>query len=206
LLLASAGHALSEGPAELEDVQRLAGDVSAGELGELLGARNGFFAYGRALHVFPAGASSGSTGVSGWNSRELWKACYGGLADGCLFFAQDALARQYCLRHREVLSFDPETGALESVAPSLREWAGLVVDDPDSFSARRLLSAWEAQHGPLTVHERLFPKYPFVLGGAFDLTNLRAMDAVAGLRFFGELAVQLHTLPEGTRVEFRIRE
>jgi len=45
-----------------------------------------------------------------------------------------------------------------------------------------------------------------VLGGEKSIDNLRAFGAVAGVRFLGEIATQLHNLPGGTRVNLEVIE
>jgi hypothetical protein len=63
---------------------------------------------------------------------------------------------------------------------------------------------WQAANGVLTVGERLVPKRPFTLGGEYNLANLVAMEAVKGMRFRGDLAVQIRDLPDGASITFKI--
>lgn len=67
-----------------------------------------------------------------------------------------------------------------------------------------LASEWQALHGPLPEGKRLLPKIPFVLGGAYDVDNLYAADALAGMKFRADIWKQLRDLPEGAKVELRI--
>jgi hypothetical protein len=50
------------------------------------------------------------------------------------------------------------------------------------------------------------PKVPFVLGGAFALDNLYAANTVESLRYRGDIAGQIRSLPDGTRIRLRILE
>ena len=44
------------------------------------------------------------------------------------------------------------------------------------------------------------PKVPFFLGGAYSMENLWAGDAVEGMRFKADLAMQTTNLPDGTQI------
>lgn len=59
-------------------------------------------------------------------------------------------------------------------------------------------------HGAIPVGQRLSPKVPFVLGGAFELGNLFAIDAVERMRCGAQLVRQLKGAPDGTRVKLVI--
>lgn len=52
--------------------------------------------------------------------------------------------------------------------------------------------------------ERLVPKIPFGLAGAFVSANLYVVDAVKVMRFYGDLASQLHDLPDRAQVELKV--
>lgn len=182
---------------------RLAGNMY-GQLLRAFEVKNGFNAFGGALCVLPAGVSRDAMSIDVWNSNGLWRTTYGDLASGCLFFAFDAFCGQYCLFENEVWRFDPESGGRTFFSHGLEEWACRILGDSDQETGEPLVKAWEAQFGPLKQGHRLFAKYPFVLGGAFEIENLRAVDAVAGMRHLGELATQLHDLPDGARVDLRI--
>ena len=49
------------------------------------------------------------------------------------------------------------------------------------------------------------PKRPFVLGGGFTVANLVALDGARILKNLGNLAHQIHTLPDGSPIQFEIR-
>lgn len=172
------------------------------ELQKLLSLRNGFYALGGALHVLPA-ASTGLT-LDFWNARETWRFAYEGLADGYFFFAQDVFGNPFALHETGVLLFDAETGATELVAPTVAEWAENVRND-DYWSGCSLAHAWQSQHGSLAQEHRLLPTQPFVLNGAFEVSNLKAVSALEGMRFRGHLATQLRDLPDGAAIQLSIR-
>lgn len=138
-----------------------------------------------------------------WNSRSLWRGLYGNLADGLVFFAEDAFGGQFALASDHVVVFDPETGATKRIASSLEEWADAILADVGLHRGSFLARQWQEQHRPLRSGERLLPKTPFVLGGAFAVENLYPADAVDGMRLRGELATQLRDFPEGDVGQFQ---
>ncbi|MFD1731304.1 hypothetical protein ACFSC4_09890 [Deinococcus malanensis] len=99
--------------------------------------------------------------------------------------------------------FDAETGALEIVAPTLPGWAEALLTE-NYWSGWSLGQAWQAQHGPLPLEKRLMPSRLFVLGGKYEVDNLRAVDTVESLRVRGDVARQLRDLPDGTEIELRV--
>jgi hypothetical protein len=48
------------------------------------------------------------------------------------------------------------------------------------------------------------PKSPFFLGGAYEIENLWAGDAVEGMRFKADVAMQTRNMPDGTQVHLVI--
>ncbi|BDP42706.1 hypothetical protein DAETH_26750 [Deinococcus aetherius] len=171
------------------------------ELQHLLALRNGFYALEGAVHLLPA-APSGLT-LSFWNASETWRFAYEELTDGYFFFAQDVFGNPFALHQTGVVLFDAETGATELVAPTVAGWAEAVISN-DYWSGWSLAQAWQSQYGSLLQDHRLVPTQPFVLGGAFDMGNLKAVPAVEGMRFRGHLATQLRDLPNGAKIQLTI--
>ncbi len=180
-LLAAAGPSLGGAPAD--DVMDLGGRYGP-SLYALLSQRNGFYAFEAALHVFPS-ATSERLSVEVWNDRDLWRCDYDGLADGPLFFAEDAFGGQFCLVEDGVATFDPETGQIEMLASNLGSWASHLLGNYQTVTGYPLAHQWQARHGALAEGKRLAPRVPFVLGGAFDIDNLYAAEAAAAMRARG---------------------
>jgi hypothetical protein len=175
------------------------------ELREVLVARDGFYAFESALHVRPATAGTlKEPSLSEWNAPSLWAASYASDSQECFFFAEDGLAGQICLWNGAVARLDPETGALEHIAPDLETWAGLILANPGPLTAFPLVHSWQAENGPLASGLRLFPRIPFVLGGKYELSNLRAFDTLAGIRFLASIARQVRDVPDGSPVEIKV--
>jgi len=191
------------GPAFIEG-QSARVAVEHPQLQSLLRRKNGFFAFEAALRVFPTEACGQSHSLSEWNSAGLWRSNYDELAAGLLFFAEDIFGTQFCLKGGSVYTFDPETADLELVGGDLEEWAEAIIADYDLLTGYSFAHEWQSQSGTLAYRDRLMPKLPFVCGGEFDLSNLVAMDAARSMRSRGNLAVQIHSLPDGAQVTFTI--
>jgi hypothetical protein len=182
-----------------------AGRVPAA-LGRLLAQRNGFYAFEGALHVFADREAPGELGLERWNAQDVWRDRYGGLADNHFFFAEDVFGGQFSISDGGIVTWDPETGQTEPLAGDVEGWAQALLDDFQVLTGQPVAHEWQAAHGPLSLGERLLPITPFVLGGDFSISNLRAVDAVAAMRYRGVLATQLHDLPEGTAVRLKYIE
>ncbi len=203
-LLLNASSSLSEGESEIQrQLLECAGTLAEQILG-MLRQRNGFYALESALHVFPARSGQYELGISDWNETALWRSRYDGLADGCLFFAEDVFGGQFCIKDSKVYTFDPELGYLEYLADDIEQWAQTLLRDYEVLTGYPLAHQWQKQNGQLPVGKRLVPKTPFVLGGEFTLDNLHLVDAVEGMRLRADLALQIKDLPDGAQVRFSV--
>ncbi len=169
----------------------------------LLEIKNGFYAFENALHVFPATPGPDECSIPEWNADSLWREDYRGMANGILFFAEDVFGVQFGIKDDAVCSFDPETGACESIASSVEGWASQVLEDHPVWTGQPLAHKWQGVHGPLAPGTRLLPKTPFVLGGEFSLGNCYALDAVKGMKYRASIAVQIRDVPDGAKVVLR---
>ena len=179
-----------------------AGDATR-ELTELLAARNGFYALGSSLHVFPSPPSRENHDIETWNAPDLWRDEYGDMADGHVFFGEDAFGNQFSLYDGRVVMFDAETARIEKLANDVPGWVERIVADHRVLTGWPVAIEWQERHGPLPPGKRLLPVKPFVLGGDYVVENLRAVDAVEGMRYRGYVAQRLRGVPDGTPVELR---
>jgi hypothetical protein len=205
-LLRIAGPALGEAPASFQPPVALG--ALGRELAVLLTARNGFYAFESSLIVRPSGKLSETSvlAVEDWNDPTLWSYAYDGMAQPGLFFAADVFGGQFSLTPKGVFSFDPETGDSELLAPTLDAWARELMDDYMVLTGCGLARAWQQQHGPIPRGSRLIPKIPFVLGGAFDVSNLYLCDSVKAMLARANIAVQIRDLPDGATVKLEVVE
>jgi hypothetical protein len=207
LKLASiAGDALRSQEPEPSCLGEAFGVVAGDNLGRLLRVKNGFYAFEGALHVFPDIGTPPERGLYQWNDFPLWRSDYEGMANGAVFFAEDAFGTQFCVRGGGISTFDPETGAFEPMAADVEEWAAKILGDYAFWSGHPVARTWQTQHGPLPIGSRLVPTTPFVLGGKFEASNMHAVDAVKGMQYRASIAVQIRDLPDGASITLKVIE
>lgn len=184
--------------------EQIPSPVLEGGLGQLLLQKNGFLAFESSLHIFPCGTGQTPMSLEAWNDPGLWRSAYPDLPQSLVFFAEDAFGSQFGIQGHCVVSFDPETGELASLAADLDDWAATVLKEYEVLTGYPLGHAWQEEHGALPEGQRLVPKVPFVLGGEFSVDNLHALDAVQGMKLRGSIASQIRDLPDGTEVVFSV--
>jgi hypothetical protein len=120
-------------------------------------------------------------------------------------FATDVFGNQFCFNNQGTVSFlNIETAEEELIANSFEEWIERILAETNYFSGESLLLQWEEVMGPLNFNERLVPKRPFIINGAYACENLRIDDWENCLRYNASIARQIHDLPDGTMIEFRV--
>lgn len=205
-LLSIAGEPLAL-PDTLDARSRGLAGTRADELESLLLRRNGFYAFESALHVFATGgtAPGSEPSLQQWNDPQLWRFEFHGLEEvPVLFFAEDVFGVQFCLRQGQVHTFEPETGEFGYLADDLEGWAAAILADYKFLTGWPLANAWQAQHGSLAQGQRLLPLTGFAFGGAFMLENLRAGDAIEGMRYRGQIARQMAGVADGSVVKLTV--
>jgi hypothetical protein len=200
-LAAIAAPPIRSSPPAREGMVHQFGDADGETLLSLLQLKNGFYAFEAALHVLSDKGASGDFGLFSWNSYDLWRREYQGMADPGLFFAEDVFGSQFCLREGRVFSFDPETGSFERIAESLEDWAGVILKDYELWTGYSLAHSWQTSQGTIPAGRRLVPMVPFVLGGQYEVSNLRATESLKGMRYRASIAVQIRNLPDGASVK-----
>lgn len=203
-LLEIAGARLNDSKPSLRAQFEEGAAALAAELLGLLYQKNGFYAFESALHVFPAKSTPTEMGLDDWNAPGCWRSAFDGMADGCLFFAEDAFGGQFAMKPGGIYQFDPETAAQELLASDLETWAEALLSGYEMLTGFPLAHEWQARHGPIPSGKRLVPKLPFVLGGEFSADNLYLLDAVKGMQLRGRIATQIPDLPDGGELKIDI--
>lgn len=171
------------------------------ELEAVLRARNGFFAFESALHVYPSDPMAVDD-IGKWNAREGWRDCYGGMADDAVFFAQDIFAEQFAITTSGIIRFKPETGECRHMAATLGEWAGIILRDYGEETGWPIAHEWQITNGVLYRGQRLAPRVPFVLGGEYELPNFTVVDGLQAMRHWGTFAQRLRDVPDGSSFSY----
>lgn len=203
-LTAIAGDELAPRPPSLTVPARYVDARLVREWRRLLEARNGFYCFESALHVFPSRSWKGNVGLDEWNSPNLWRGEYGGLEEEMFFIAEDIFGCQFGLSGELICTFDPETAETRHFCHSVSEWAERILGDFNTLTGYSLAHEWQLRFGPLPIGRRLVPKIPFVLGGEYSVENLYACSAVEGMKVRANLARQLVDVPEGGKIEYKV--
>ncbi len=205
-LLSISSNSISQSEVMLpQKILKLAGDLGD-ELLCILHARNGFFAFMSALHFFPSDTVKDSIGLVEWNESSLWKNRYPSSVADALFFAEDIFGGQFCVKDNVICYFDPETGDIDEMASNFDSWAKKILDDYGFWTGYSLAFEWQNTRGKLSQNMRLLPTIPFVLGGSFEVNNLKAVDSIEGMRFRASLACNLVNVSDNTRIELKVTE
>jgi hypothetical protein len=94
LLSISSGSICEEKPSFSQEINGLLGSLRQ-DLYKIITAKNGFYAFESALHVFPANFVCKEMDLGKWNSLELWRSNYESSMGGYLFFAEDIFGNQF---------------------------------------------------------------------------------------------------------------
>ena len=90
------------------------------------------------------------------------------------------------------------------MANDIEGWAEAIITDYKVLTGYPLAHQWQENHGQLPARKRLLPKIPFVAGGKFGLDNLYLHDAVEGMKFRANIAIQIKDLPDGAQIQFEV--
>jgi hypothetical protein len=171
------------------------------ELGRLITRMNGFFAFNAGIQVFRAGEEGLGPDLLSWNTGEMWKDTYGGLADDLFCFGQDIFGVQFAIVGQDqVVRFNPETTATTLIGSSLEDWAQWLLSDPDVNGANSFSYAFQKENGPLDPNERLVPLQFFALGGSYDFDNMAVHDASDAMQIRGPIAQKINATPDGATI------
>lgn len=173
---------------------------------DLLRAKNGFYAFKSALHVFPIGINEGVMDIDQWNAPGLWRDEYHGAADNLLFFAEDAFGYQFCIGESGIFLFDPEDASIERIADNMEEWALRILEDYNQLAGYPLAHEWQEEHGGLPENHRLMFITPLILGGEVTVENLGVVDSVELMRGRAHIYNQIKDLPDGSVIQLDVME
>jgi hypothetical protein len=129
-----------------------------------------------------------------------------GTAEGCRHPLEYARSRLPAIRRTFIQTEERSRVpcANNDIASSLEEWASKMLLDYNQMTGHPLAHEWQSLHGTLHPRHRLMAKRPFVLGGEYSIENLVSLDSVRVMKGLGNLAFQLHGLPDGAKVEFKM--
>lgn len=111
---------------------------------------------------------------------------------------------QFCLFRKQngALRFHAETGQTDFMADSLEQWAGVVLSNEERETGWPFVHEWQARNGSLPLGKRLMPRAPFFLEG--EIENLWTGNALEGIGFKADLAMQTRHLTDGAKAKLNI--
>lgn len=167
--------------------------------------RNGCIAYRGGFHV------RGACREPAWHSlREAWDGpmafheLYEEVLDSDVPFAEDALGDQFLLRGEEVWHLWAETGEIERKALTLEAFMGEVFADATEALALEPVLAFLDAGQDLKPGQLLMAYPPFCVSQSDDGVTLTAISTQERREFLATIARQIHDLPDGAEVQFRI--
>jgi len=165
--------------------------------------KNGGFYYGKSLHVYSYRAYNKLHDIDFINSLML--AAFGKYINNIVFFAQDIFGNQFGFSDDQIIFFNIETADIEVVSNNFIEWQKVITNDLEYYTGESLLLEWESKYGKLSVEDRLCPSKPFVTGGEFTIENLNSLNIQKNINYNGDIASQIHELPDGTPIKLRVQ-
>jgi len=100
----------------------------------------------------------------------------------------------------------PEELRCDIVAKDQDSWEILKRDHNfiQGWNMTRLVDIAVQEHGPLEHGYKFHLVYPAVLGGAYEIENIKPAPLLEIIRISGSIAQQIKDLPEGAKVELKI--
>jgi hypothetical protein len=191
------------GPA-MDDLDTLAKLPNA--LASLLQQSNGFVQFHGGLHV------RGACLAPAWHSlRDAWlgddafQRLYPDVSPNDIPFAEDCMGDQFLLREGMVWRLYGETGELEPLDVTVKEFLDNVQEDPGEHLGLHPLLQFQRDGGNLQPGQLLSAYPPFCSEQSEDGVSLRAIPNLERRRFLADLARQIRDMPDGTNVKFDIR-
>lgn len=129
------------------------------------------------------------------------------LARGLNCFAQDVFGNQFAFKDGGVVFFNIETGEQEPISKNFGSWVDTIFNDIDYYTGISLINLLEPNVKEDLSHGfRLCPKYPFVLGGEYQLDNLYLKYFDENIKYNSSIAKQIYNLKDGQSINLIILE
>ena len=172
-----------------------------------LEARNGCLAWRGGFHVRGACREPGWHALrAAWEGPAAFHVLYEEVLESDVPFAEDALGDQFFLRDDEVWHLWAETGEIERRAPTLDAFMAELFAEPTKALALEPVMAFLDAGQPLEPGQLLMAYPPFCVTQSDDGVTLTAIDTFERREFLATISRQMHELPDGAEVQFRIEE
>lgn len=167
---------------------------------------NGIIAFNGGLHI------RGCVSTPDWHSiGKIWKGenalhnLYDEVKETDVPFGQDCLGDQYLLRDGLVCHLSAETGDIENLDFTFGQFLKESMTDPMEFLLLQPLQQFMNEGGQLKPGELLNVYPPFCTKEAEEGVSLKNVPTLERISFLADLYRQLKDLPEGQRIEIKIK-
>ena len=164
---------------------------------------NGGYFYNNSLLLFGFSDKEEQFNITHINST--FKEHYSSLVENLYFFGQDVFGNPFAFEKGKVVFFNLESGKKEILANNFKEWLDVLYNDLDYYTGESLVYELDdIQKQQLTLNKRLCPKYPFILGGEYNINNLVLKGYIENISYNADIAKQVYNLPEGSKMKIVI--
>jgi len=163
---------------------------------------NGGFFYNYSLHLYAVNTVFNFHNI--FSVNEAIRMAFEKIVGNVFFFGQEIFGNQFGFSDQGIVFFNVETGDMKWMAKDFEGWTQALVSDLDYFTGRNLALEWARTMGALKPEERLCPKKPFIIGGAFSIGNAYPLAFPKYINTNANIANQIYGLPDGTPIKLKI--
>jgi hypothetical protein len=120
-------------------------------------------------------------------------------------FAQDCLGDQFLIRAKTVWRLDGETGEIEDLRVSWRDFFSAAAANPKEYLSLQLLEQFATSGGSLQPGQLLSVLPPLFTEESANGVSLKAISALERIQFLADLAAQIRGLSEGPKIRIVVR-
>lgn len=163
------------------------------ELATLLQKMNGFIQFHGGLHVRGACLTPEWHSLrSAWVGEDSFHKLYSEVMADDVPFGEDCMGDQFLLRGGDVLQLFCETGEVEPLEMTFKEFMDAAQDDPGENLGLHPLLQFQREGGKLQPGQLLDAHPPFCMEESADGVSLKAVPTLERRRFLADLAGNMH--------------
>ncbi|MGC4040332.1 MAG: SMI1/KNR4 family protein [Flavobacterium sp.] len=171
---------------------------------EFIKTENGGYYFVNSFHLFGFSNELPFHSLKAMNN--FVKDLYGDLTKNVFFIGEDVFGNLFCYDEKNKFSmFNIESGEFEDIATGFDNFISKLIKDVDYFTGCKFAEELDGKDNELlNFGYRYCAKYPFVLGGEYDVNNLTIKLFKENLQFCASIYHQIKDLPDGAEYEIKI--